>query len=43
VETVRVLGYDGFVAFTQTSRGLAIDLPEHKPVPYVQCIKVTLA
>ncbi|HEY3288624.1 MAG TPA: alpha-L-fucosidase, partial [Anaerolineae bacterium] len=43
VETVRVLGYDGPVAFTQTSRGLAIDLPEHKPVPYVQCIKVTLA
>jgi hypothetical protein len=31
------------VKFEQTSRGLAIDLPEHKPCDYTQCLRITLA
>jgi alpha-L-fucosidase len=37
VKAVRVLGYEGPVRFEQTRRGLAIDLPEQKPVEFVPC------
>ena len=43
VGSVKVLGCDGPITFEQTNRGLAIDLPEQKPVDFVQCYKVTLA
>jgi alpha-L-fucosidase len=43
VSTVKVLGFDGPVKFEQTSRGLAIDLPEQKPTAFVQCYRVTFA
>ena len=37
---VALLG-SGPVAFEQTSRGLAVDLPEQKPTAYTQCLRVT--
>jgi alpha-L-fucosidase len=37
---VKVLGFEGEVKFEQTSRGLALDLPELKPVDFVQCYQV---
>jgi alpha-L-fucosidase len=43
VASVACLGHDGPVAFEQTGRGLAIDLPEKKPCDYVQCLRITLA
>jgi alpha-L-fucosidase len=43
VATVALLGHDGPVSFEQTTRGLAIDLPEEKPCEYTQCLRVTLA
>ncbi len=43
VVSVSVLGYDGPVKFEQTSRGLAIDLPEHKPSEFTQCYRVAFA
>lgn len=43
VTAVALLGHDGAVSFEQTSRGLAIDLPEQKPCDYTQCFRVTFA
>jgi alpha-L-fucosidase len=43
VAAVALLGHDGPVPFEQTSRGLALDLPEHKPCAYTQCIRITFA
>jgi alpha-L-fucosidase len=43
VASVAVLGYDGPVKFEQTSRGLAIDLPEQKPCDYTQCYRITFS
>jgi len=40
VGAVKVLGYDGPVKFEQTSRGLALDLPELKPCEFAQCYRV---
>ncbi|MEJ5310545.1 MAG: alpha-L-fucosidase [Anaerolineae bacterium] len=42
VVDVTLLGA-GPVPFTQTARGLAVDLPEQKPCEYAQCLRVTLA
>lgn len=41
VSAVKVLGFDGPVKFEQTSRGLALDLPELKPTDFVQCYRVS--
>ena len=41
VALVKVLGFDGPVKFEQTSRGLALDLPELKPTDFVQCYRVS--
>jgi alpha-L-fucosidase len=43
VAAVSVLGHDGPLTFAQTSRGLALDLPEQKPCDYAQCYRVTFA
>jgi alpha-L-fucosidase len=43
VGSVAVLGYNGPVQFEQTRRGLAIDLPEEKPVDFVPCYRVSFA
>jgi alpha-L-fucosidase len=43
VSSVAVLGYNGLVRFEQTRRGLAIDLPEEKPVDYVPCYRISFA
>ncbi len=40
---VRVLGYAGPLRWEQTSRGLAIDLPEEKPCEFAQCYRVDFA
>jgi len=37
---VTMLG-SGPVKFTQTDRGLAVDLPEQKPSDFAQCLRVT--
>jgi alpha-L-fucosidase len=42
VAEVKLLGYDGPVKFEQTTRGLAVDLPEVKPTEFAQCLRVTL-
>jgi hypothetical protein len=34
--------HDEPLPFEQTSRGLAIDLPEEKPCEYVQCYAIAL-
>jgi len=41
IKSVDVLGYAGNVRFEQTSRGLAIDLPEQKPCQFAQCYRVS--
>jgi alpha-L-fucosidase len=41
VSEVRLLGA-GPLPFEQSGRGLAVDLPEQKPVDYVQCLRVRL-
>jgi alpha-L-fucosidase len=41
VTGVKVLGFDAPVKFEQTSRGLALDLPELKPTEFVQCYRVS--
>jgi alpha-L-fucosidase len=41
VTGVKVLGFDAPVKFEQTSRGLALDLPELKPTDFVRCYRVT--
>ena len=41
VTGVKVLGSDAPVKFEQTSRGLALDLPESKPTDFVQCYRVS--
>jgi alpha-L-fucosidase len=43
IATVALLGHDGAIVFEQTSRGLAIDLPEEKPCEHTQCFRVTFA
>ena len=43
VTAVSLLGYDGPVVYEQTSRGLAIDLPEVKPTEYTQCYRIDLS
>jgi alpha-L-fucosidase len=43
VASVAVLGYNGPVRFEQTRRGLAIDLPEEKPVDFVPCYRIGFA
>ncbi len=43
VGSVAVLGYNGLVRFEQTRRGLAIDLPEEKPVDFAPCYRVRFA
>ncbi len=43
VVEVTVLGIGSPVKFEQTSRGLAIDLPEEKPVDYAQCYRIRFA
>jgi alpha-L-fucosidase len=43
VTAVSVLGSDAPVKFEQTSRGLAIDLPEQKPSEYTQCYRVSFS
>ena len=43
VTAVAVLGYAGPVRFEQTTRGLAIDLPEQKPCEYDACYRVSFA
>jgi hypothetical protein len=43
VGSVTVLGYNGPVRFEQTRRGLAIDLPEEKPVEFVACYRIHFA
>jgi alpha-L-fucosidase len=40
VTGVNVLGSDAPVKFEQTSRGLALDLPNKKPTDFVQCYRV---
>jgi len=40
VTGVKVLGSDAPVKFEQTSRGLALDLPNKKPTDFVQCYRV---
>ncbi|MGD0876679.1 MAG: alpha-L-fucosidase [Anaerolineales bacterium] len=42
VTEVKVLGSDAPFKFEQTSRGLALDLPELKPTDFVQCYRVSL-
>lgn len=41
VQSVVVLGSAAPVKFEQTTRGLAIDLPEQKPSEYAQCYRVS--
>jgi alpha-L-fucosidase len=43
VGQVTVLGHAGPVKFEQTPRGLAIDLPERRPVEYAQCYRIDFA
>jgi alpha-L-fucosidase len=43
VRSVAVLGHNGVVKFEQTRRGLAIDLPEEKPVDFVPCFQISFA
>jgi alpha-L-fucosidase len=43
VKSVSVLGCNAPVSFAQTSRGLAIDLPEQNPSQFVQCYRVNFA
>jgi hypothetical protein len=43
VGSVSVLGQNGLVKFEQTRRGLAIDLPEEKPVDFVPCYRIGFA
>ena len=40
VAAVQLLGYEMPVAFQQTGRGLAIDVPQEKPCDYVQCFRI---
>jgi alpha-L-fucosidase len=43
VASVTLLGCEAPVKFEQTSRGLAIDLPEQKSCDYVQCFRIMFA
>jgi alpha-L-fucosidase len=39
---VNILGSDAPIKFEQTSRGLALDLPEQMPADFAQCYRVSL-